>query len=226
MTDDGTTNLSIDRRTTLRWFAAALAAGPLAGCGDSDGAWRAPRPITGAGYGTDPDLMDPSVPWPLTLTDAELATVAALADLILPADGDAPAASAMGVPAFINEWVSAPYEAQQNDRALIVPGLAWIDRESRSRNGRLFVQATDEAKRAILDDIAFRDRVKPGLERAAEFFGRMRALMLGAYYTTPEGWAEIGYLGNQPTAGPYPGPTPEAMAHLRAAASRLGLTIR
>lgn len=220
------THVTVDRRTTLAWFAAALAAGPLAGCGDSDGVWRAPRPITGPGYGTDPDLLDPSVPWPLSLSAAELETVTALVELILPAEGEAPSAVQLGVPAFINEWVSAPYESQQEDRALIVPGLAWIDRESRSRNGRSFAQATDEARRAILDDIAFRDRIKPGLEKGAEFFGRMRALTLGGYYTTPEGWAEIGYLGNQPTAGPYPGPTPEAMAHLRAAAASLGLTIR
>ena len=218
--------VSVDRRTTLRWFTAMLASGPLAACGDGLN-WPAPRPITGPGYGTDPDLLDPVVPWPLTLSQAELETAAALADLILPAEGDAPSASQVGVAAFLDEWVSAPYPAQQRDRALIVPGLAWLDRESRARGGgRRFAQADPAVQRAIVEDIAFRDRVKPGLEKPGEFFALMRGLTLGAYYTTPEGWEDIGYMGNQPTSGPYPGPTPEAMAHVRAAAASLGLEVR
>ena len=64
------------------------------------------------------------------------------------------------------------------------------------------------AQKKILDDIAFKDKVKVGLEKPAEFFGRMRSLTLGAYYTTSEGWAEIGYMGNTPGTGDYAGPTP------------------
>ena len=53
-------------------------------------------------------------------------------------------------------------------------------------------------------------RVEPALEKPAELFGRMHALTMGAYYTTQEGWKDIGYLGNTPITGDYPGPTPEA----------------
>lgn len=216
----------VDRRTTLRWFATAMAAAPLAACGESPGGftWTPPEPLTGPGYGGDPDLLEPSVPWPLTLTRAELAALTAMVDLILPADDNALAASAVGVPAFLDEWVSAPYPAQQRDRALIVPGLAWLDSESMARNnGAVFASAGDAAQRAILDDIAWRDRVKPGAEQAAEFFARVRSLTMGAYFTSDDGWKYLGYLGNTPGAGDYPGPTPEALAHLEGVLNSMGL---
>jgi hypothetical protein len=34
---------------------------------------------------------------------------------------------------------------------------------------------------------------------------------------------DIGYMGNTPSAGEYPGPTPEALAHLNAALVKLNL---
>ncbi|MBT5682665.1 MAG: gluconate 2-dehydrogenase subunit 3 family protein, partial [Gammaproteobacteria bacterium] len=45
-----------------------------------------------------------------------------------------------------------------------------------------------------------------------------------AYFASPEGTKDIGYIGNTPIAGDYPGPTPEAMAHLDKMLSDLGLT--
>lgn len=219
--------VTVDRRTTLLWLATAMAAAaPLAACGESRNGfvWTIPQPITGKGYGRDPKLMDPTVPWPLTLTRAELVACGAVCDLILPATSDAPSASGLGVPAFINEWISAPYPSQQKDRELIVPGLAWLDAEAKARGGSTFARASADKQKAIADDIAFKDRVKPGLEKAAAFFSRMRALAMGAYYTTPEGWWLIGYPGNKPGGGPYPGPTPEALAHIKGVIEKMGLT--
>ena len=216
----------LSRRATLRWFAAVMAAAPLAACGESPSGfnWATPEPLTGPGYGGDPNMLEPSVPWPLTLTRQELIATTALVDLILPADGTASAASDVGVPAFIDEWVSAPYATQQRDRALIVPGLAWLDAESMARNnGTMFASASAEAKAAILDDIAWKDRVKPGLEEPARFFARIRSLSMGAWFTSAEGWDYLGYLGNTPITGDYPGPTPEALAHLEGVLTSMGL---
>jgi hypothetical protein len=46
---------------------------------------------------------------------------------------------------------------------------------------------------------------------------------MSGFYTLPEGIADIGYMGNIPSAGPYPGPTKEALAHLNASLTKLGL---
>ena len=218
--------IAVDRRTTLLWLATAMAAAaPLAACGESKSGfvWPVPQPITGKGYGKDPTLLEPTVPWPLTLTRAELVACGALCDLILPAEPNAPSASAVGVPAFINEWVSAPYPDQQQHRGVIVPGLAWLDDEAKKRAGAEFAHISPANQKAIADDIAFKDKVKPGMEKPAAFFARMRALTMGAYYTTPEGWRQIGYPGNHPGSGPYPGPTPEALDHIKGVIEKMGL---
>lgn len=227
MTNTKTSSIvMIDRRVTLKWLAGAMAAGQLAACGDGAKgiSWAEVEAIKAKGLGKDIDFANISVPWPLTMTAAELAITAELADLILPAEGDSPAPSKVGVPAFINEWVSAPYPDQHKDRQLIVPGLAWLDEESKQRNGVAFTNADSSAQKKILDDVAFKGKVKPGLEKPAEFFGRMRSLTLGAFYTTREGWADIGYMGNTPGTGDYPGPTLEALAHIKGVIEGMGLT--
>lgn len=226
MSDPVSRTMSVDRRVTLKWLMGAMAAGQLAACGDSAKgvSWAEGEAIKAKGIGGDPDLLNPVVPWPLTLTAAELETTAALVDLILPGEGSIPAPSQVGVPAFINEWVSAPYPDQNKDRQLVVPGLAWLDQESKARNGAAFARAEASAQKLILDDIAFKERVKPGFEKPAEFFGRMRSLTLGAFYTTPEGWADIGYKGNAPGTGDYAGPTAEALAHIKGVIEGMGLT--
>ncbi len=215
----------IDRRVTLKWLMGAMAAGQLAACGDGAKGvtWAEMEAIKAKGYGTDPDFNTTTIPWPLTMTQAELVAASSLADIILPAEGDHPAPSQLGVPAFINEWVSAPYPDQHKDRVLIVNGLAWLDQESHARNGAIFASAEPAAQRTQLDEIAFKASVKPGLEKPAEFFNRFRTLTLGAYYTTTEGWTEIGYIGNQPATGDYAGPTPEAAAHIKGVIEGMGL---
>jgi len=215
----------IDRRVTLKWLMGAMAAGQLAACGDAAKGvtWAEMEAIKAKGYGTDPDFNNTAAPWPLTMTQAELVAASGLADIILPAEGDYLAPSKLGVPAFINEWVSAPYPDQHKDRVLIINGLAWLDQESRTRFGAIFASAEAAAQKTLLDEIAFKDKVKPGLEKSAEFFNRFRSLTLGAYYTTPEGWTEIGYIGNQPGTGDYPGPTPEAAAHIKGVIEGMGM---
>lgn len=222
----------ISRRVTLGWIAAASStAFALAGCdsqtakGPQTGNWKdiALQPVTAKGYGLDPNLVEPVVPWPLTLDKAQRGSLRIAADLMLPADDRSPSGSALNIDAFIDEWVSAPYEAQQTDRGLIVSGLAWMDAESQQRFGKSFAQSTDTQRREIFDLVAFKKKVQPGYERPAEFFTRLRALMLAGFYSLPEGMKDIGYMGNQPSVGPYPGPTKDALAHLNAALAKLKL---
>jgi hypothetical protein len=220
----------ISRRVTLAWIAAVSTGGFAAGSSKaaesgSPASWSnaALPPVTGPGYGHDPDLKAAAVPWPLTLNPHQRAILRLAADLMLPADARSPSGGTLPLDAFLDEWISAPYPLQQQDRALIMPGLAWLDAETGRRSGQDFVSASDAQRRAVFDAIAFRDRIAPGYEQAAQFFARLRALMLAGYYSLPQGMADIGYLGNKPLADDYPGPTPEAMAHLNASLIKLGL---
>jgi hypothetical protein len=225
--------MEISRRITLAWVAAASAspwvvaqAEPaLAQTPTMASPWNevSATPITVPGYGQDPNLVKPSVPWPLSLTPDQRAMLRIAADLILPADAHSPSGASLHLDAFVDEWVSAPYQPQQRDRVIILTGLAWLDAESGARFGKSFAQASDTERSAIFDSIAFRARVQLGYERPAFFFARLRGLLMGGYYSLPEGMADIGYVGNTPMAGNYPGPTPEAMAHLDAALIKLGI---
>ena len=222
--------MTVSRRVTLMWIAAASSTALVtAGCDEKDaaasGLWKniALEPITAHPYGQDPSLTEPVVPWPLTLNPQQRNTLRIAADLMLPADAHSPSAGSLHIDAFIDEWVSAPYPLQQTDRLLIVSGLAWLDAESKSRFAVPFAQASDAQRRQIFDSIAFKKKIAPGYERAAQFFARLRSLMLGGFYSLPEGIADIGYMGNSPIAGPWPGPTPEALAHLNAGLVKLGL---
>ena len=229
----------VDRRTTLRWLAATLGAGAVAACGDSgaqkraaDAAARAvadlgvPKPISGQGYGRYPDTRNPTVTWERTMTEAQLRLTRKVADLIVPADDVSPSAGQLGVQDFIDEWVSAPYAGQRADREQIFAGLTWLEQEAMDRaDGARFFAAGRPVQEAILDDIAYKDRVKPGLEEQAAFFHKLRYLVTSAFYASEEGWADLGYRGNMPTTGPYPGPTKEALGHLERGLKSRGLTL-
>jgi hypothetical protein len=167
------------------------------------------------GIGTDPNLHKKIIPWPRVLTEGELKTVIVLCDVIIPADEKSPAASAVGVPDFINEWVSAPYAQQMEDLAQVRRGLRWLDQESDKRfgGGKKFAELDDAQKQQICDDICFIPRAKPEHKEAAEFFTKFRNLTAGGFYTTPEGWKDLGYQGNVPLPE-FPGPPPEVLKHL------------
>jgi hypothetical protein len=229
--------IRVDRRTTIKWLAATMAAA-YSGCSSDDKHLGAEIPSKhgtsflgvaashdGIAYGGDPDRMNPVVPWARTMTEAQLRTTAAFCDVILPEDEHSPAASAVGVPDFIDEWVSAPYPQQQEDRASILPGLEWLERQSHDRFGFSFASATERQKTELVDAVAGSSTAGTEPADQAEFFGRFRYLTVGAFYTTEAGMKDVGYIGNVAISGEYPGPSEEAMAHLAGVLKQLGLPL-
>jgi hypothetical protein len=172
--------------------------------------------VTAQGYGTDPDLLKtfhPGEPWPLTLNDGQRLIAAALSDIILPADARSPSASAVGVVDFLDEWVSAPYPMQMQDRILILDGLAWIDAEAMRRFARTFSNLDETQRHAICDDICHEKSASPAFAEAARFFARYRDLTAGGFYSTAVGRRDLGYMGNDPRAS-FAGPAPEVLRTL------------
>jgi hypothetical protein len=195
----------IDRRTSLQWMLAAAALPGLA-----DAATGVPAK---KGYGTDPDLVKSyrgARLWPLTMTAAQRRTTRVLCDLIIPADALSPSAGDVGVPAFIDEWISAPYPAHQRDRERVLQGLAWLDEEAQRRFGAAFAAGTAAQQDAICQDICLVTKAEPPLADGARFFARFRDLVAGGFYTTPQGTEDLGFVGNRPSAT-FDGPPPEAL---------------
>lgn len=125
-------------------------------------------------------------------------TVAALSDLILPADDRGPAASAAGVVPFMDDWIAFRTEEDGYDRlkAEILGGLVWIDRESNDLFGCDFADASMAQKKQIADRIAWAQRATPEDRRWADFFNSFRDLVISGYFSSKPGVADLPYLGN------------------------------
>lgn len=163
------------------------------------------------GIGADPDLLKKEIPWPRVLTAEEKRLVTVLGDLIIPADEFGPAASSVGVPDFIDEWVSAPYDQQKRDRETLRKGLAWLDQEAERRFKAGFANASPEQQTALLEDIVTEG--SQARKQALSFFRLLRDRVAGGYYSTPEGWRALGYTGNTPQIE-FAGPPAEALKQL------------
>ena len=205
--------IRIDRRTTLKWVLAASATMPLLKH-RAFGTDAAPEGAPAAhGYGTDPDLTKtyrPGEVWPLTFTQTQRRTAAALSDAIIPADAESPSASSVGVVDFLDEWVSAPYPEQRQDRTPILEGLAWMNAEATRRYSRGFADLNETQQHAICDDICFAAKAKAEFAKAASFFARYRDLTAGGFYSTPAGRKDLNYVGNVPLAK-FDGPPLEVL---------------
>ena len=184
-------------------------------------------PINAKGYGKDPNvIIPPKSPWPKTLTSEQLILVAVLSDILVPREGNIPSASEVKVPDVVDEWVSAPYDRQQRDRLTILSALKWIDDESKLRFSKVFVELSLSQKLEIIDDIAYQTpSLQPQFQRVSDAFAVLRQLVLAAFFCSPEGTKDLGYMGNVPIAGDYPGPTEEAMVHLNKKLVELGLEL-
>jgi hypothetical protein len=168
------------------------------------------------GYGTDPDLIKEHKPgdvWPLVMNDVQRSACKTLADIILPADDLGPAASSLRVHDYIDEWISAPYPSQVEDRPIILNGLAWIDSEAQRLHQKNYGAISSAQQIGICQSIAEPDAKSPDHQKLHPFFLRFRAIAMGAYYGTTAGWKSIGYIGNVPSVN-FDGPSPELLAKL------------
>ena len=173
-------------------------------------------PVTGRPYGTDPVLNKTYKPgdlWPLTLSADQRQVTAALADVVIPSDEKSPAASAVGVPEFIDEWVSAPYPEQQADRAKVTQLLVHVERQAEDRFGKSFAALSAEQQDSIVGPIAYGPKATEKDRPMAAHFSLFRNLVLGGFYSTPQGMADVGYIGNKPMPR-WDGPPHEVLVKL------------
>ena len=224
----------VDRRTTMKWLLLGVGVTPaLAACGQGAPADPAaaqpllgtPRPISGTPYGVDPDMLDPQVTWQKTMPGPQLQLVAALCDVVMPASDALPSGSALGVPDFVDEWVSSPYEMTQGARKSCFALFEWLEGEARGLGAASFAMARLAQQTTLLDRIAWSDRVEPGLQDQASAFDTFRNLSVSDYLSSAEGSEWLGYLGNRPSTGDYAGPSEAALDHLATALEPLGLSI-
>jgi gluconate 2-dehydrogenase gamma chain len=131
---------------------------------------------------------------PKFFTAAELATVTALADMIIPKDERSGSASDAGVPAFIDHFV----DIQEQRQVAMRGGLVWLDTECRRRFDKAFVACADAERHQVLDDIAYPAKADPRFSHGVRFFSALRDLVAGGFWSSKIGVKDLGYLGNVP----------------------------
>lgn len=126
--------------------------------------------------------------------DHEMKTITILADIIIPKDETSGSATDAGVPAFI-EFIAKDMPDHQ------VPlrgGLKWLDIQCMRAYGKSFADCSSQQQIEMVDQIAFPEQAKPGMEQGVAFFNRMRDLTVTGFFTSEIGIKDLGYAGNQP----------------------------
>ena len=208
---DETAPSGVNRRDALKVFAAGISlpilegfvhvdanaqAAPAKGAAPAAAPSQPTRTSGPRGTLSDPDLQRPKKDWPRKLLASELVTIAALCDMIIPADEKSPSASSVGAPAYINEYVSSPTDNGARDLVRVRGGLSWLNLESTHRFDKPFAKLSHEQKTQICDDICYLPKARAELQQGARFFALMRNLTATAFYTTDEGMKDVGYMGN------------------------------
>lgn len=129
---------------------------------------------------------------PKAFTDHEYLTLQKLADYIIPADEHSPSASQVAAPAFIDLLSSQNPELA----SIYTGGMGWMDRQMETRYKANFLNAKPAEQTALLDLIAYKKNDGPELGPGIYFFTWVRKMVVDAFYTTPAGVKDLGYMGN------------------------------
>ena len=190
-------NPAVTRRRAL----TILGMLPLAGAASSLGAQQqGQQQGTRQGHAmpnqpTQPPRPAQSTPKLSFFTRAEYRTVRVLADDVIPKDGRSGSATEAGVPEFMDFHLSVP-ETSEDTRTQWRGGLRWLDTESRRRFGVGYASAKAAQRHAILDDIAYPDKVTPQLRPGSAFFMRACDMVASGFFSSAIGFQDLKWMGN------------------------------
>lgn len=185
----------IDRRTALAGMVAVFGASAFPPLARAAGLQELPK-VAGVAPSAQINTGKPAP----VFTAAQRALVSALSERVVPTT-DTPGAIAAGVPEYIEHMLGD--WAIDDDRALILSGLAAIDARSMRDYRRPAVQATPAQQDALLT-LA----MNGGLGSDDSFFKAFRQLVVTGYYTSEIGITEERH--HLPVPGDYDGAYPYA----------------
>jgi hypothetical protein len=129
-------------------------------------------------------LLDPGTP--KFFTEAEMKTLSAFVEQILPAT-DTPGASAAGVHWYLDTVIETEPELQPKFRE----GLAWLNSASSGRFQQPFGDASQEQQAAVVESML------PEGAAGKEFFETAKVMTIVAYYSSEIGlYQELGWPEN------------------------------
>jgi hypothetical protein len=117
-------------------------------------------------------------------------TLKKLAEIIVPGASEAGAA----------EYIDFLSAHNQELAAIFNGGFAWLDHYMRQNYGIDFLKASDAQRTELLDQLAWAKNVTAATAPGVPFWTWTRNMVVDAYYTSPAGVKDIGYMGNRAMA--------------------------
>ncbi len=196
---------ALSRRDALRRIALGITAAGLAGTIDRAGAHEVHS------QAADEKTLQGEYTVRY-FNEHEFRTLEKLSELVIPADAGGPSGREGGAPEFIDLLCSENEELA----ATFSGGVLWLDHAMLKRRGKRFVDTSGDGQTAMLDalveaetaaDTTFSTndyrrfamyglRKPTDIRRGLGFFNWVRKLIVDAYYTSPAGIEDLGYIGN------------------------------
>jgi gluconate 2-dehydrogenase gamma chain len=123
----------------------------------------------------------------------EFSSLQALCEIIIPADDHSAGARAAGAA----EYIDLLARGNPQIAAIYHGGLAWLNSRSNTLYGAPFTGISEAQATSLVEQIADLDHAAPECKYGAIFFDWARRMTVDAFYTSPAGIRDLGYLGNK-----------------------------
>ena len=123
---------------------------------------------------------------PKGFTKHNFQTLRKLAETIVPGANEAGAA----------EYIDFLASRSPELAAIFNGGFGWLDTYTQKTYSVDFLTAKPEQQTAILDKLAYKKNQTPDVGPGVVFFTWVRNMTVDAYYTSPAGVKDVGYMGN------------------------------
>jgi hypothetical protein len=150
---------------------------------------------------------------PVFLSEHQSRTLESLGEWIIP-ETETPGAKSALVHRFLDHLLAAETPEVQRE---FTSALAFVDGLSQERYGRAFIYLETEQQRELLTYLAYPHRLVTWGSNRSEFvghtlFARLKDWIARAYYSSPEGLAELGF-DEAFSHGPFLGCEQESSNH-------------
>ena len=123
---------------------------------------------------------------PKKFTRHNFLTLRKLGDIIIPGASDAGAAEFIDFLSSHNDELAAIFNG----------GFGWLDNYMQKTYGADFLNATPAQQTELLDKLAYEKNRTPETAPGVHFWTWTRNMVVDAYYTSPAGVKDLGYMGN------------------------------
>ena len=123
---------------------------------------------------------------PKKFTRHNFLTLKKLGDIIIPGASEAGAAEYIDFLSSHNDELAAIFNG----------GFGWLDNYMQKTCGADFLSASSAQQTELLDKLAFEKNRTPETAPGLHFWTWTRNMVVDAYYTSPAGVKDLGYMGN------------------------------